>query len=87
MLRGGNATFGLVILVTGASGNVGSALLGDTFVEVSRAYRHGGVERVTSAVRDLTGRAAVSFAEFVRANRATFLPAGVNVRGIHEEEG
>jgi uncharacterized protein YbjT (DUF2867 family) len=47
----------------------------DTLIEVSRAYRDGGVERVTSVVRDLTGREPVSLAEFVRANRAAFLPA------------
>ncbi|MGH3171521.1 MAG: SDR family oxidoreductase [Trebonia sp.] len=44
----------------------------DVLIEVSRAYRHGGVEGVTSVVRDLTGRAPVSFEEFVRDNLAVF---------------
>jgi len=38
----------------------------DTLIEVSRVYRDGGAERVTPAVRDLTGNAPVSFDQFVR---------------------
>jgi len=44
----------------------------DALIEVSRAYRHGGADRVTTVVRDLTGRAPVSFAEFARRNAAAF---------------
>ncbi|GAB3132815.1 hypothetical protein GCM10027258_00940 [Amycolatopsis stemonae] len=111
-----------MILVTGASGNVGSAPLAElralgapvrpayrdpararaalldlayptglpatldgdiarvaarvltTGGHVARAYRHGGAERVTSVVGDLTGRPATTFEEFVRANREVFSP-------------
>jgi uncharacterized protein YbjT (DUF2867 family) len=42
----------------------------DALIEVSRAYREGGAERVTTAVRDLTGREPTPFAEFVRDHRA-----------------
>lgn len=44
----------------------------DALIEVSRAYRNGGVERVTSAVSDLTGRPPVSFETFVRDHQAVF---------------
>jgi uncharacterized protein YbjT (DUF2867 family) len=44
----------------------------DVLIEVSRAYRDGGAERVTSAVSDLTGRAPVSLAQFVRDNLPAF---------------
>jgi uncharacterized protein YbjT (DUF2867 family) len=46
----------------------------DTLIEVARAYRHGGADRVTPVVPELTGRPATTFAEFVRANRAVFSP-------------
>jgi uncharacterized protein YbjT (DUF2867 family) len=42
----------------------------DALIEVSRAYRNGGAERVTSTVRDLTGSEPTSFAQFVRDYRA-----------------
>ncbi|ANP50149.1 uncharacterized protein YbjT (DUF2867 family) [Streptomyces griseochromogenes] len=44
----------------------------DALIEVARAYRDGGAETVTSAVPDLTGRAALGFADFVRENRRFF---------------
>lgn len=44
----------------------------DALVEVARAYRDGGAATVTSTVRDLTGRAPVSFEQFVRDHRAVF---------------
>ncbi|MCR6481844.1 NAD(P)H-binding protein [Amycolatopsis sp. OK19-0408] len=46
----------------------------DALIEVARAYRHGGAERVTPVVGELTGRPATTFEEFVRANRAVFSP-------------
>lgn len=42
----------------------------DALIEVSRAYRDGGAERVTTAVRDLTGSEPTPFAQFVRDHRA-----------------
>lgn len=44
----------------------------DALLEVSRAYRNGGAETVTPTVHDLTGRAPVSFEQFVRDHRAVF---------------
>jgi uncharacterized protein YbjT (DUF2867 family) len=44
----------------------------DSLLEVSRAYRDGGAETVTSTVLDLTGRSPVSFEQFVRDHRAVF---------------
>lgn len=44
----------------------------NALVEVGRAYRDGGAERVTDTVRELTGQTPRSAAEFVRANRAVF---------------
>lgn len=44
----------------------------EALIEVSRAYRRGGAERVTSVVRDLTGHAPVSFEDFVRDNIPAF---------------
>jgi uncharacterized protein YbjT (DUF2867 family) len=44
----------------------------DALLEVGRAYRNGGAETVTPAVRDLTGHAPVSFGQFVREHRAVF---------------
>jgi uncharacterized protein YbjT (DUF2867 family) len=44
----------------------------ETLIEVSRAYRRGGAERVTSVVRDLTGHPPVSFEGFVRDNISAF---------------
>ncbi|MEU8122272.1 hypothetical protein AB0C21_26500 [Spirillospora sp. NPDC049024] len=45
----------------------------DALIEVSRAYRNGGAETVTTAVRDLTGREPTSFEQFARDHRAAFL--------------
>ncbi|MGW2646255.1 hypothetical protein ACWC2T_15345 [Streptomyces sp. NPDC001393] len=44
----------------------------DALIGVARAYRDGGAGTVTSAVPDLTGRAALGFAAFVRRNRDVF---------------
>jgi uncharacterized protein YbjT (DUF2867 family) len=44
----------------------------DALIGVARAYRDGGAEAVTSTVPDLTGRAALGFAAFVRRNRDFF---------------
>ncbi|MDL4814183.1 SDR family oxidoreductase [Actinomadura opuntiae] len=44
----------------------------DALIEVSRAYRNGGAETVTTTVRDLTGREPTSFEQFVRDHRAAF---------------
>ncbi|MGJ5755945.1 uncharacterized protein YbjT (DUF2867 family) [Streptomyces puniciscabiei] len=44
----------------------------DALIGVARAYRDGGAEAVSSTVPDLTGRAALGFAEFVRGNRDHF---------------
>lgn len=44
----------------------------DALIEVAHAYRDGGADAVTSTVADLTGRAALGFAEFVRQNRHVF---------------
>jgi uncharacterized protein YbjT (DUF2867 family) len=44
----------------------------DLLIEVGRAYRHGGAERVTPAVRELTGRDPISFEQFVRDHRGAF---------------
>jgi uncharacterized protein YbjT (DUF2867 family) len=44
----------------------------DALIEVARAYRDGGAGTVTSTVRDLTGRAALGFADFVRGHRDVF---------------
>ncbi|MGW5664042.1 SDR family oxidoreductase [Streptomyces sp. NPDC003758] len=40
----------------------------DALIGVARAYRDGGAETVTSTVADITGRAALGFADFVRRN-------------------
>lgn len=44
----------------------------DTLIAVSRVYRHGGAERITTTVRDLTGNAPVSLEEFVRDHESVF---------------
>ncbi|MGW1049205.1 SDR family oxidoreductase [Streptomyces sp. NPDC002521] len=44
----------------------------DALIEVARAYRYGGADTVTSTVTDLTGRAPLGFADFVRQNRHVF---------------
>ncbi len=44
----------------------------DALVEVGRVFRNGGVETVTSTVRDLTGHSPVSFEQFVRDHRDVF---------------
>lgn len=44
----------------------------DALIEVSRAYRDGGVDTATSTVRDLTGREPNTFEQFVREHRAAF---------------
>ena len=45
----------------------------ESLIEVARAYRDGGAQRVTSSVQDLIGRPATSFAAFVRDHRAEFI--------------
>lgn len=44
----------------------------DALIEVSRAYRHGGAEAVTTTVRDITGREPTTFEQFVRDHRGAF---------------
>ncbi len=44
----------------------------DALMGVARAYRTGGAETVTPTVADLTGRAPMGFADFVRQNRHFF---------------
>lgn len=44
----------------------------DSLIEVSRAYRHGGAERVTPVVRELTGQEPVSLEGFVRNHVSVF---------------
>lgn len=44
----------------------------DALLDVARAYRHGGAEKVTSVVPDLTGRPATTFEEFVLAHGEVF---------------
>jgi uncharacterized protein YbjT (DUF2867 family) len=44
----------------------------DTLIDVARAYRDGGADRVTSTVADLTGRAPLGVADFVRRHAAAF---------------
>ncbi|GGU92914.1 NAD(P)-dependent oxidoreductase [Streptomyces filipinensis] len=44
----------------------------DALMGVARAYRTGGAETVTPTVADLTGRAPLGFADFVRQNRHFF---------------
>jgi uncharacterized protein YbjT (DUF2867 family) len=44
----------------------------DALIEMSRAYRDGGADRLTTTVRDITGREPSSFAEFVADHRAAF---------------
>lgn len=44
----------------------------EALVEVSRVYRDGGAEQVTSTVRDLTGSDPVDFERFVRDHEAVF---------------
>jgi uncharacterized protein YbjT (DUF2867 family) len=44
----------------------------DALIGVARAYRDGGAETITSTVADLTGRAPLGFADFVRQNRDVF---------------
>ncbi|HVW44173.1 MAG TPA: SDR family oxidoreductase [Amycolatopsis sp.] len=44
----------------------------DALIEVARAYRTGGADRVTSTVPDLTGETALTFAGFVRRHRDFF---------------
>ncbi|MFB9193400.1 SDR family oxidoreductase [Actinomadura verrucosospora] len=45
----------------------------DALIEVSRAYRDGGAETVTTTVRDLTGREPTTFEQFVRDHRSAFV--------------
>ncbi|MEV4005271.1 hypothetical protein [Actinomadura sp. NPDC049753] len=45
----------------------------DALIEVSRAYRGGGAETVTTTVRDLTGREPTTFEQFVRDHRSAFV--------------
>jgi len=45
----------------------------DALIEVSQAYRDGGVDTITSTVRDLTGRDLNTFERFVREQRAAFV--------------
>jgi uncharacterized protein YbjT (DUF2867 family) len=49
-----------------------SAFATDALIGVSRAYRDGGADTVTSTVRDLTGREPVDFERFVRDHVAAF---------------
>ena len=49
-----------------------SPFYADALIEVSRAYRDGGADRVATTVSDLTGRTPVSFAEFAADHRAVF---------------
>ncbi|GAB3564624.1 SDR family oxidoreductase [Amycolatopsis endophytica] len=44
----------------------------DILIEVARAYRDGGAGKVTSTVADLTGRAPLGVADFVRRHAAVF---------------
>jgi hypothetical protein len=44
----------------------------NALIAVSQAYRHGGAERITSTVRDLTGRDPTTFETFVRDHQPTF---------------
>lgn len=44
----------------------------DTLIEVSRVYRDGGAERLTSTVHDITGNAPVSLEQFVRDHLSVF---------------
>ncbi len=44
----------------------------EALIEVARAYRTGGAEKVTPTVEELTGRPATSFPEFVRAHQGVF---------------
>ena len=44
----------------------------DALLDVSRAYRHGGADLVTTTVRDLTGRAPMTFEQFVRDHQPAF---------------
>lgn len=48
----------------------------DSLIEVSRAYRHGGAETVTTTVAELTGRAPGTFEQFVRDHRSSFIGQG-----------
>lgn len=45
----------------------------DALIEVSRAYRDGGADTVTTTVRDLTGREPATFEQFVRDHRSAFV--------------
>jgi len=45
----------------------------DALTEVSQAYRDGGVDTITSTVRDLTGTDPNTFERFVREHRAAFV--------------
>ncbi|HEX4216243.1 MAG TPA: NAD(P)H-binding protein [Candidatus Dormibacteraeota bacterium] len=44
----------------------------DALIDVTRAYRQGGAERVTQTVRDLTGRDPIDLARFVSNHRDAF---------------
>lgn len=44
----------------------------DYLIDLSQFYRKGGAARVTSAVKDVTGKDPVSFEQFVRDNAAAF---------------
>jgi hypothetical protein len=62
-------------LKIGASANErapGRPSYADSLIEVSRAYRHGGAERLTPVVRELTGQDPVSLEEFVRDHVSVF---------------
>jgi uncharacterized protein YbjT (DUF2867 family) len=45
----------------------------DALIAVSRAYRNGGAEIVSPAVRELTGRDPIDLQQFVRDHRHAFL--------------
>ena len=49
-----------------------SPFYADALIDVARAYRDGGAESVTPAVRELTGREPTTFEQFVREHRAVF---------------
>lgn len=44
----------------------------DALIDVSRAYRDGGAQRVTAAVEELTGRPPRSLEQFIADHRAAF---------------
>ncbi|WP_344313215.1 NAD(P)H-binding protein [Fodinicola feengrottensis] len=44
----------------------------DILLEVSLAYQHGGADRLTTTVKDLTGREPISLERFVQDHREAF---------------